>query len=159
MLCFISFIFHVTDRLVIFCCDFCAYSVPPEPDQWQQIYKMRLALTTFLATVPEYILDSTATGTVRVDPDLALVHTLIQVAIIQLYQPLIGKDHNAYEKCLNAAKKVTTIARNLIDGDYSLLDPILGVSSPPFSLFSLILLRSVNPYWIYVFRVIFRWFF
>ena len=120
---------------------------------------MRLALTTFLATVPEYILDSTATGTVRVDPDLALVHTLIQVAIIQLYQPLIGKDHNAYEKCLNAAKKVTTIARNLIDGDYSLLDPILGVSSSSFFIIFPHSFTFCQPLLDLRFRVIFRWFF
>ena len=76
-------------------------------------------------------------ASVRVDVEIALVHTLARVAAIQLHHQFASKERNSHEKCLKAAREVTTIVRQLTEYDYPFLDPIIGVStiSPSLAVF------------------------
>lgn len=91
----------------------------------------------------------TAAGAGEVDPQLVIVHTLAQTALVQLHLGYLSSDigdtgagagsslsSKFYQKRLQAARYVTEIIRELTEPDYTLLDPIVGVShsnpNPPF---------------------------
>lgn len=103
--------------------------MPAEPGQWEQVCQISFALSRFTTSLPSYIVPSENPAIVHVDVELALVHTLAHVSAIQLHHPFASKERNAHEKCLKAARDVTTIIRQLDEIDYPFLDPIIGVSS------------------------------
>lgn len=57
---------------------------------------------------------------------LIIVHTLIQVSVIMLYQKFAQDDPVAYEKCSAAAKACVAITKYVSEQDYDYLDPIIG---------------------------------
>lgn len=59
---------------------------------------------------------------------LIIVHTLIQVSVLNLYQKFAQDDPVAYDKCSAAAKAVVAITKYISEQDYDYLDPIIGVS-------------------------------
>jgi len=70
-------------------------------------------------------------GVIPVDPELVLIHTLVNVATVQLFHPFAQKDATAHAKCLGAARTVTSLLRLVLaspDADVHVgaLDPIMG---------------------------------
>jgi hypothetical protein len=111
----------------------CVTAVPAEPGQWEQVCQISFALSRFTSSLPSYIVADDSGASVRVDVEIALVHTLARVAAIQLHHQFASKERNSHEKCLKAAREVTTIVRQLNEYDYPFLDPIIGVSTSALS--------------------------
>lgn len=61
------------------------------------------------------------------DVELVSIHTLMHVATIHLHRDLLMMYSASYQRCLTAANAVTSMIRELNDGDYSFLNPILSV--------------------------------
>lgn len=114
------------------------FSVRDQTTQWNQIVSMDFAVSNFAAALPGFYVStptfdptmSLPRMTTLLDLDLAVVHTLTYICTIQLYHGMAQKERRAQEKCLIAARSVTTIIRQFVDYQYSCLDPIIGVSRP-----------------------------
>lgn len=69
-------------------------------------------------------------GLAGVETELVVVHTLAHVAAVQLHHPFAQKEAASHDKCVDAARAVTGVIRQLAEPDYAFLDPIVGVSPP-----------------------------
>lgn len=58
---------------------------------------------------------------------LKLVHTLVQVASMQLHNPFVGENDVSRAKCLAAARSVVRLLDSGRFQQYTFVDPILGV--------------------------------
>ncbi|KAL0067387.1 hypothetical protein AAF712_005616 [Marasmius tenuissimus] len=101
-----------------------AIGVKPSSGYPDEIQAFELTITQFLATlIPIHQLSATM-GVEK--QTLIIVHTLVQAALIHLYQRFAPRDALAYEKCSQAAKACVEIIGYLADQDYDFLDPIIG---------------------------------
>lgn len=64
------------------------------------------------------------------DIELVSVHTLLHASTIHLHRDLIMMHPASYQRCLVAANAITSMIRELNDGDYSFLNPIISVRNP-----------------------------
>jgi hypothetical protein len=98
-------------------------SVNAYPEEFQTL---ELTINRFLPTlIPIHQLNVTMP---EEKYTLIVVHTLIQVSILHLYQRFAQDDPVTYEKCSAAAKACVAITKYISDQDYDYLDPIIGVS-------------------------------
>jgi hypothetical protein len=56
-----------------------------------------------------------------IDVDLFAIHTMVHVSTLHLHKDIMGQE------CFHAASAVLALIRQLNDGDYEYLDPILSV--------------------------------
>ncbi|ESK90577.1 hypothetical protein Moror_4260 [Moniliophthora roreri MCA 2997] len=90
----------------------------------EDMQALELTITRFLATlVPIHQLNARMPEEKQM---LIVVHTLVQAALMHLYQRFAQDDAVAYEKCSQAAKACVAIIKYISDQDYDFLDPILG---------------------------------
>lgn len=98
-------------------------SVDAYPEEFQTL---ELTINRFIPTIiPIHQLNATLPEEKHT---LIVVHTLIQVAVLQLYQRFAQDDPVTYDKCSAAAKACATITKYISEQDYDYLDPIIGVS-------------------------------
>ena len=65
------------------------------------------------------------------DAELASIHIMMHAAIIHLHRDLMELVPASYQRCLVAANNMTAVVRELGDGDYDYLEPIVSVSDRP----------------------------
>ncbi|KAJ3842829.1 hypothetical protein F5878DRAFT_529047 [Lentinula raphanica] len=99
------------------------YKLPVDsyPEEFQAL---ELTIDRFLPTIiPIHQLNVTM-------PDekhtLIVVHTLIQVSVLQLYQRFAQNDPVIYDKCSAAARACVAITKYITEQDYDYLEPIIG---------------------------------
>jgi hypothetical protein len=98
-------------------------SVDAYPEEFRTL---ELTINRFIPTIiPIHQLNATLPEEKHT---LIVVHTLIQVAVLQLYQRFAQDDPVTYDKCSAAAKACATITKYISEQDYDYLDPIIGVS-------------------------------
>jgi len=90
----------------------------------EEIQALELTISRFLPTIlPVHQLNAVMPEEKHT---LIVVHTLVQTAMILLYQRFAQNDAIAYEKCSGAAKTAVEIIKYISDHDYDFLDPIIG---------------------------------
>lgn len=96
-------------------------SVDAYPEEFRTL---ELTINRFIPTIiPIHQLNATLPEEKHT---LIVVHTLIQVAVLQLYQRFAQDDPVTYDKCSAAAKACATITKYISEQDYDYLDPIIG---------------------------------
>ena len=58
---------------------------------------------------------------------LLITHTLAHTSMIQLHRSSSSDDAVSFEKCARAARSCILIIKQLVDQDFTFLDPIIGV--------------------------------
>lgn len=107
----------------------------PSEKYWSDFRSLHFSITRFIAALPPLPSNTTPTQ-MNVSgladsqrPTMVLVHSLANVAMIQLHHTFSAKDISAHEKCLEAAVNVVSLISQLEEKEYELLDPIIGVSA------------------------------
>ncbi|KAF8828527.1 hypothetical protein HHX47_DHR3000157 [Lentinula edodes] len=91
------------------------------PEEFQVL---ELTINRFLPTIlPIHQLNATI---LEEKHTLIVVHTLIQVSVLMLYQRFAQDDPVTYDKCSAAAKACVAITKFISEQDYDYLDPIIG---------------------------------
>ncbi|KAJ3927203.1 MAG: hypothetical protein NXY57DRAFT_904365 [Lentinula lateritia] len=91
------------------------------PEEFQVL---ELTINRFLPTIlPIHQLNATI---LEEKHTLIVVHTLIQVSVLMLYQRFAQDDPVTYDKCSAAAKACVAITKFVSEQDYDYLDPIIG---------------------------------
>ncbi|KAJ7118890.1 hypothetical protein C8R44DRAFT_789556 [Mycena epipterygia] len=88
---------------------------------WADHHSAGLALQRFALNLPVFVgYEAWRTQTPLIDVDLFAVHTMMHVATLHLYKDALGRE------TLHAGNSVLALIRQLNDGDYEYLDPILS---------------------------------
>ncbi|KAJ7778695.1 hypothetical protein DFH07DRAFT_795641 [Mycena maculata] len=87
---------------------------------WADHHSAELALQRFALNLPAFVgYEAWRTQTPLIDVDLLAVHTMMHVATLHLYKDALGRE------TLHAGNSILALIRQLNDGDYEYLDPIL----------------------------------
>ena len=105
-----------------------SHLVQADPTHWEQLTQLEFTIASFCASLPDYCIPSNnVPGSSDIDVELAIVHTLSQAAIIQLYHPQAQRDVNAHATTVRAAATALNIVRRFSSiTEYALLDPVIG---------------------------------
>ncbi|KIK69431.1 hypothetical protein GYMLUDRAFT_237225 [Collybiopsis luxurians FD-317 M1] len=96
-------------------------SVESYPEEFQSL---EITINRFIPTlIPIHQLNATMPEEKHM---LIVVHTLVQVSILHLYQRFAQDDPVAYEKCSGAAKACVAVVKYIAEQEYDYLDPIVG---------------------------------
>ncbi|KAJ7771493.1 hypothetical protein B0H16DRAFT_1305750 [Mycena metata] len=88
---------------------------------WADHHSAELALHRFSLNLPAFVgYEAWRTQTPLIDVDLYAVHTMMHVSTLHLYKDTPGRE------TFQAANSILTLIRQLSDGDYEYLDPILS---------------------------------
>ncbi|TDL20139.1 hypothetical protein BD410DRAFT_899724 [Rickenella mellea] len=110
-------------------------SLCTESGNWDQFSQMEISIVRFLQSLPFYSRTALApsgesfdTGfpMLHIDYELVAVHTLMYVSTIQLHHENAQADNISRMNCVNSARSVTYIVRQLGATDFPFLDPIIG---------------------------------
>lgn len=89
---------------------------------WADHHSADLALQRFALNLPAFVgYEAWRTQTPLIDVDLFAIHTMMHVATLHLYKDALGRE------TLHAGNSILALIRQLNDGDYEYLDPILTV--------------------------------
>ncbi|KAJ7611661.1 hypothetical protein FB45DRAFT_313702 [Roridomyces roridus] len=87
---------------------------------WADHHSAELALQRFSANLPAFVgFEAWRTQAPLIDVDLFAVHTMMHVSTLHLYKEVLGRES------LHAGNSILGLIRQLNDGDYEHLDPIL----------------------------------
>jgi len=87
---------------------------------WADHHSADLALQRFALNLPAFVgYEAWRTQTPLIDVDLFAIHTMMHVATLHLYKDALGRE------TLHAGNSILALIRQLNDGDYEYLDPIL----------------------------------
>ena len=97
---------------------------------WNEHRSLDMSLSQFAANLPPFsssglFHDQSAVS----DVELASIHIMMHAATIHLHRDFLEIISASYQRCLAAANAMTSIIRELSDGDYDYLDPIVSVST------------------------------
>ncbi|KAJ6620347.1 hypothetical protein B0H10DRAFT_2022442 [Mycena sp. CBHHK59/15] len=88
---------------------------------WGEHHGTQLALQRFAMTLPAFVgYEVWRTQTPLIDVDLFAIHTMVHVATLHLHKDALGRES------VHAGHSVLALIRQLNDGDYEFLDPILS---------------------------------
>jgi hypothetical protein len=89
---------------------------------WADHHSAELALQRFALNLPVFVgYEAWRTQAPLIDVDLFAVHTMMHVATLHLYKDALGRE------AFLAGNSILVLIRQLNDGDYEFLDPILSV--------------------------------
>jgi hypothetical protein len=89
---------------------------------WADHHSAELALQRFALNLPAFVgYEAWRTQAPLIDVDLFAVHTMMHVATLHLYKDALGRE------TFLAGNSILALIRQLNDGDYEYLDPILSV--------------------------------
>ncbi|KAJ7684465.1 hypothetical protein DFH06DRAFT_968843 [Mycena polygramma] len=98
-----------------------ASSTKKDDAHWADHHAAELALQRFVLNLPAFVgYEAWRTQAPVIDVDLFAVHTMVNVATLHLYKDAPG--HETF----HAGNAILTLIRQLNDGDYEYLDPILS---------------------------------
>ncbi|KAJ6497129.1 hypothetical protein C8R47DRAFT_1318088 [Mycena vitilis] len=98
-----------------------ASSTKKDDAHWAEHHTAQLALQRFALNLPAFVgYEAWRTQAPVIDVDLFAVHTMVNVATLHLYKDTPG--HETF----HAGNAILTLIRQLNDGDYEYLDPILS---------------------------------
>ncbi|KAJ4490932.1 hypothetical protein J3R30DRAFT_3278101 [Lentinula aciculospora] len=90
----------------------------------EEFHALELTINRFIPTlIPIHQLNATMPEEKHT---LIVVHTLIQVSVLMLYQRFAQDDPVTYDKCSAAVKACVAITKFVSEQDYDYLDPIIG---------------------------------
>ncbi|KAJ7144900.1 hypothetical protein C8R43DRAFT_1013406 [Mycena crocata] len=88
---------------------------------WADHHSAELALQRFAMNLPAFVgYEAWRTQAPLIDVDLFAVHTMMHVATLHLYKDQLGRE------TFHAGNSILALIRQLNDGDYEYLDPILS---------------------------------
>lgn len=93
---------------------------------WGDFRSLNFAITTFISSLPNIPQRLPGGHNQAARATVLVIHSLAQVALIQLHHTFANKDVSAHDKCLEAAGVVLNLIPMMDEGDYAYLDPIMG---------------------------------
>lgn len=95
---------------------------------WTQRQELERCIERFALVLPPLFgQDDWGNKVESIDPELFAVHAMVNAATVYLQRDLVSTSMSACTSCLKAAHFVSSQARQLKEGDYQFLDPIISV--------------------------------
>lgn len=95
--------------------------------RWDEFRSLELSIAQFTTNLPYVSRQSRQGSPSNNEVDFVNIYALIFASSIHLHRGLADSNPASYEKCLVAANSMTSSVRDLSDGDYDFLDPIISV--------------------------------
>ncbi|KIP10264.1 hypothetical protein PHLGIDRAFT_125626 [Phlebiopsis gigantea 11061_1 CR5-6] len=93
---------------------------------WSQHNALDIDISQFGAGLPPLASSVYQDQLCANDVELVSIHTLMHASTIHLHRDLLMMYPASYQRCLVAANAITSMIRELNDGDYSFLNPIIS---------------------------------
>ncbi|EMD34354.1 hypothetical protein CERSUDRAFT_117232 [Gelatoporia subvermispora B] len=94
--------------------------------RWDEFRSLELSIAQFTTNLPYVSRQSRQGSPSNNEVDFVNIYALIFASSIHLHRGLADSNPASYEKCLVAANSMTSSVRDLSDGDYDFLDPIIS---------------------------------
>ncbi|GJE88002.1 C6 transcription factor domain-containing protein [Phanerochaete sordida] len=93
---------------------------------WRQQNSLDLELIQFGANMPQLSSSVYQDQLSRNDLELVSIHTLLHASTIHLHRDLLTVSPPSYHRCVGAAEAITGMIKELNEGDYAFLNPMIS---------------------------------
>ncbi|KAH8100230.1 fungal-specific transcription factor domain-containing protein [Cristinia sonorae] len=93
---------------------------------WVEHRALEMSLSQFASNLPCIGLAAGQAPVTVAEIELFVIHTLIYASTLNLHRTLAQTSPVSYEKCWHAANNITTLVRELSEGDYVFVDAIVS---------------------------------